>query len=99
MTETLPGTYLVDPATLSTLQRVRYQDGIKGDITTAHPTALPNGDLVNFISTVRMLDWVRACAAPPHTRYCAGLYLFCATLIMAWDCWRSRLNPGSNGSP
>lgn len=58
MTETVQGTYLVDPATLRTLRRLCYADGIRGDITTAHPTLLPNGDLVNFLSTVRVVDWV-----------------------------------------
>ena len=58
LTETLPGTFLIDVARLSTLERVRYKDGIRGDITTAHPTLLPNGDLINFLSTVRLNHWV-----------------------------------------
>ncbi|GAB4823966.1 hypothetical protein N2152v2_011012 [Parachlorella kessleri] len=75
LTETLPGTFLVDVASLATLERVRYKDGIRGDITTAHPTLLPNGDLINFLSTVRLNHWVgggftlyRQAAADPYTR-------------------------------
>ena len=108
MTETVQGTYCVDPATLQTLNQVgraqgraeamplqvgavsalppapahstqltipamhacstntvrllppcvawglqvKYQDKIKGDLTTAHPQPMPNGDLVNLVSTV-----------------------------------------------
>ena len=32
--------------------QVKYQDKIKGDLTTAHPQPMPNGDLVNLVSTV-----------------------------------------------
>lgn len=52
MTETVQGTYRVDPATLQTLGQVRYQDGISGDLTTAHPQPMPNGDLINILSAV-----------------------------------------------
>lgn len=52
MTETTFGTYLVDPATLRTLPRVAYEDGVHGDSTTAHPCVLPNGDLVNIFGGV-----------------------------------------------
>lgn len=52
LTETVQGTFKVDPATLRTLGQVRYQDKISGDLTTAHPQPLPNGDLVNLVSTV-----------------------------------------------
>lgn len=52
MTETTFGTYLVDPATLRTLPRVAYEDGVHGDSTTAHPCVLPNGDLVNIFGDV-----------------------------------------------
>ena len=53
VTETVQGTYLVDVATLDTLDRVEFDDEIKGDLTTAHPSLLPSGELLNFISTVR----------------------------------------------
>lgn len=33
--------------------QVRYQDGISGDLTTAHPQLMPNGDLINILSAVR----------------------------------------------
>ncbi|KAL4425949.1 hypothetical protein ABPG75_009965 [Micractinium tetrahymenae] len=52
MTETVQGTFRVDPATLETLGQVRYQDGISGDLTTAHPQPMPNGDLINLLSAV-----------------------------------------------
>jgi carlactone synthase/all-trans-10'-apo-beta-carotenal 13,14-cleaving dioxygenase len=52
-TETVQGTYKVDPATLHTLEQVRYgADGVRGDLTTAHPQPLPGGDLVNLVSAV-----------------------------------------------
>ena len=37
-------------ATLRTLGPVHYGDSLWGDLTTAHPTLLPNGDLVNLLS-------------------------------------------------
>ncbi len=64
LTETLPGTYQIDSDSLETLGRVRFTDGIKGDITTAHPTVLPNGDLINILSTVRLVDWVGRALLP-----------------------------------
>ena len=61
MTETVAGTYLVDPGTLRTLGQVAYaDDGIRGDLTTAHPTVLPGGDTVNLVSTVGTGFQVRA---------------------------------------
>lgn len=96
LTETVQGTYRVDPASLRTLAQVwwvcrgcggrdraafvptpcgaresgagwraptrtptttqvRYDggDGVRGDLTTAHPQPMPNGDLVNLVSAVR----------------------------------------------
>lgn len=50
VTETVAGTFEVDPSTLSTTGRVHYEDNLKGDLTTAHPTVLPNGDLINLLS-------------------------------------------------
>lgn len=56
LTETVQGTYRVDPASLRTLAQVRYDggDGVRGDLTTAHPQPMPNGDLVNLVSAVGM---------------------------------------------
>jgi len=48
--EMVAGTYAVDPATLRTLGPVRYANTLKGDLTTAHPTVLPNGDVINLLS-------------------------------------------------
>ena len=50
MTETVRGTYVMDPESLETKQRVQYSDGIFGSLTTAHPLKLPGGELVNFLS-------------------------------------------------
>ncbi len=33
--------------------QVKYGgDGVKGDLTTAHPQHMPNGDLINLVSAV-----------------------------------------------
>ncbi|KAL4859791.1 Carotenoid cleavage dioxygenase 8 B [Chlorella vulgaris] len=53
LTETVQGTYRVDPDTLQTLGQVQYsKSGVKGDLTTAHPALLANGDLINLVSAV-----------------------------------------------
>ncbi|PSC71885.1 carotenoid oxygenase [Micractinium conductrix] len=52
MTETVQGTYRIDPSTLGTLGQVKYRDGIQGDLTTAHPQPMPDGSLVNIVSAV-----------------------------------------------
>jgi carlactone synthase/all-trans-10'-apo-beta-carotenal 13,14-cleaving dioxygenase len=49
-TETVAGTIAFDPVTLRTLGTVKYADGLRGDLTTAHPQRLTGGDLVNFLS-------------------------------------------------
>ena len=50
LTETVAGTYEIDIDTLQTLGRVRYNDSLRGDLTTAHPTVLHNGDVINLLS-------------------------------------------------
>jgi len=50
VTETVAGTIEMDQSTLSTLGKVTYNDNLKGDLTTAHPTILPNGELINLLS-------------------------------------------------
>ncbi|PSC71918.1 Carotenoid cleavage dioxygenase 8 isoform B [Micractinium conductrix] len=52
LTETVIGTFRINPATLATEERVRYQDGLKGDLTTAHPQRMPDGSLVNIVSAI-----------------------------------------------
>lgn len=47
-TETLSGTYRIDPKTLETLGRLEYADGVSGMGKTAHPHTLPNGDIINL---------------------------------------------------
>lgn len=42
--------------------QVQYRgDKIVGDLTTAHPQPMPNGDLVNLVSTVRVCVLERVC--------------------------------------
>lgn len=50
MTETVPGTFRIDPETLETLGRVEYDDTMEGTLTTAHPHVLSDGRLVNILS-------------------------------------------------
>jgi carlactone synthase/all-trans-10'-apo-beta-carotenal 13,14-cleaving dioxygenase len=50
VTETVAGTIEMDRSTLSTLGKVTYNDNLKGNLTTAHPTILSNGDLINLLS-------------------------------------------------
>jgi carlactone synthase/all-trans-10'-apo-beta-carotenal 13,14-cleaving dioxygenase len=50
MTETVPGTFEIDPETLHTTGRVRYTDGLEGTLTTAHPFVDDNGTLYNLLS-------------------------------------------------
>ncbi len=55
MTEAVSGTYKVDLDTLSTLERVYYRkDGIKGDLTTAHPVIYPDGTIYNLFLEVSL---------------------------------------------
>ncbi|KAI8111186.1 hypothetical protein M9434_004759 [Picochlorum sp. BPE23] len=76
MTETVPGTYRIDPETLETMGRVEYDDSMEGTLTTAHPHVLSDGRLVNILSepgkgfTVYMCDGnVREkIAYVPHAR-------------------------------
>mmetsp|Transcript_40285 Transcript_40285/g.89470 ORF Transcript_40285/g.89470 Transcript_40285/m.89470 type:complete len:546 (-) Transcript_40285:771-2408(-) len=48
MSESGPSAYEMDVSTLATLEQRLQKDGIPGDLTTAHPKALPDGTLVNF---------------------------------------------------
>jgi carlactone synthase/all-trans-10'-apo-beta-carotenal 13,14-cleaving dioxygenase len=32
--------------------QVQYRDGVKGDLTTAHPAIMPDGSLINFTRTL-----------------------------------------------
>ena len=38
----------MDAATLETLSQVSFSDGVPGNLTTAHPTRLADGSLLNF---------------------------------------------------
>ncbi len=52
MTESVAGTYRVD-LDLNTLGQLKFQDGVNGLLTTAHPTLLPDGSMINLTSGVR----------------------------------------------
>ncbi|KAK9817179.1 hypothetical protein WJX72_010704 [[Myrmecia] bisecta] len=68
MTESVLGTYRVDPDTLRTRGQVVYKDNVKGDLTTAHPVTLPNGDLINLTSAFGGQYTVFRQAANSHVR-------------------------------
>ena len=52
MTEAVSGTYKVDVGSLSTKERVAYNDDLPGDQTTAHPVIYPDGSVYNIFLTV-----------------------------------------------
>ncbi len=52
LTESVAGTYRLD-MDLNTLGQLKFQDGVKGLLTTAHPTLLPDGSMINLTSGVR----------------------------------------------
>lgn len=49
VTESVRGTYRMDTTTLATKAQETYTDNIKGDLNTAHPKELPNGDRINIV--------------------------------------------------
>ena len=49
VTESVRGTYRMDTNTLATKSQEKFTDNIKGDLNTAHPKLLPNGDTVNIV--------------------------------------------------
>lgn len=49
VTESVRGTYRMDTNTLATKSQEKFADNIKGDLNTAHPKLLPNGDTVNIV--------------------------------------------------
>lgn len=53
LTEFVSSTYCIDFDTLKTLGRLDHGDGVEGLLTTAHPTLLPDGSLINLTSGVR----------------------------------------------
>jgi carlactone synthase/all-trans-10'-apo-beta-carotenal 13,14-cleaving dioxygenase len=50
MTETVPGTFALDPASLETKKRVAFSDSLDGTLTTAHPSVSDDGTLFNLLS-------------------------------------------------
>ena len=65
LTELATGSYVLDLDTLATRGPIRYNDSVKGAITTAHPSVQPDGSLINLTSDVRRpwLGCVHALAA------------------------------------
>ena len=55
LTESVAGTYRASTADLSTLGRVNFKDGVEGLLTTAHPTVMKDGTMINLTSGVGML--------------------------------------------
>jgi carotenoid cleavage dioxygenase-like enzyme len=73
-TETVSGTYSINPQTLETIERVVYQDDIHGLVTTAHPAIhQPTGDLINiaadFTPVWKVEDGVMKLKQPEITLY------------------------------
>ena len=46
----------VDLDTLATREKVEYDDGIKGALTTAHPAIYPDGSIYNLFQEVGALS-------------------------------------------
>lgn len=49
VTESVKGTYRMDTTTLATKAQEKFTDNINGDLNTAHPKVLPNGDAINIV--------------------------------------------------
>ena len=56
MTESVAGTYRADLASLATLGAVKFNDGVSGLLTTAHPTLMDDGTLINITNGVCCSD-------------------------------------------
>jgi carotenoid cleavage dioxygenase-like enzyme len=65
MTETVGGTYRADLGDLGTLGPVEFNDGVNGQLTTAHPALMEDGTLINLINGVRccLHNFSKACHA------------------------------------
>lgn len=48
VTESVVGTYRVNTSDLATKHQEKFEDSINGDLTTAHPKILANGDMINL---------------------------------------------------
>ena len=49
VTESVKGTYRLDTATLATKYQEEYSDSVNGDLNTAHPKVLSDGQTVNIV--------------------------------------------------
>ena len=58
MTESIAGTYRADLGDLATLGPVKFNDKLKGLLTTAHPTLMEDGTLINLINGVGLISLV-----------------------------------------
>ena len=59
LTESVAGTYRASTADLSTLGRVDFKDGVEGLLTTAHPTVMKDGTMINLTSGVGGLNFLQ----------------------------------------
>jgi len=50
--ETPGASYWLDPNTLDTLKKAEFPDDLKGDLTTAHPSIMSDGSMLNFTRTI-----------------------------------------------
>lgn len=48
VSETPNASYIIDSDSLETVRKAKFPDSVKGDLTTAHPTILSDGCLLNF---------------------------------------------------
>ena len=55
MTESIAGTYRADLGDLATLGPVKFNDKLTGLLTTAHPTLMEDGTLINLINGVSLI--------------------------------------------
>ena len=64
MTEAVLGTHLLDMETLATVGSIKFRDSVKGALTTAHPSLMTDGSLINLTSDVRRTFLCYQCLAP-----------------------------------
>ena len=64
MTEVAGGSYKVSPG-LQTIGKIKHNDDVKGDLTTAHPVVYPNGQMYNLYTNVSQNDHQKSLQAWP----------------------------------
>lgn len=79
MTESIAGTYRADLGDLATLGPVKFNDKLTGLLTTAHPTLMEDGSLINLINGVGL-----------HLLVSAGLVFMLSCMHLSSDAWIKR---------